>query len=99
MGIIIRPRANRRERGEMLEGQDGKTVGKHADDDGRDAVQQVGGITHNEGSGAAAEFGKINAPKNPMGTPKSVARRSSFPLPTMALAMPRRTRRRAWAAW
>src|SRR6266508_4081433 len=28
------------------------------------------------------------APKNPTGTPKRVASRSSFPLPTMALAMP-----------
>ena len=45
----------------MFEGQDDQGVGEDADDDGGDAVEQVCGVADDEGHGAAAEFGEIDA--------------------------------------
>src|SRR5260370_15809455 len=44
----------------MLEWKNDDGVGKNADDDGRDAVEQVGGVTHDKSGGPAAEFREIN---------------------------------------
>ncbi len=44
----------------MLEGEDYQAVRKDADDNGRDAVEQVRGITDDEGGSAAAEFRQID---------------------------------------
>src|SRR5437879_9046878 len=47
----------------MFERKNDEGVSENADDDGRDAVEQVGGVANNEGSGAAAEFREINGAK------------------------------------
>src|SRR6267378_1254293 len=47
----------------MLKRKNDEGVGKNADNDGRDAVEQVGGITHDKSGGPAAEFREINGAK------------------------------------
>jgi len=60
------------ERREMLEGQDHQAVRKNADDDRGNSVEQVRGVTHNEGGRTAA-----NTPpdkwrrRNPIGTQRA----------------------------
>src|SRR5579871_2040102 len=47
------------ERGEVLERKHDEGVGEDADDDGRNAVEEVGGVADDESDGAGAEFGEI----------------------------------------
>src|SRR6267143_6952390 len=47
----------------MLERKNDDGVGKNADDDRRDAVEQVGGVAHDKSGGPAAEFREINGAK------------------------------------
>ena len=45
---------------EVFEGQDDHGVGKNADDDGRDAIEKVGGIANDGGNEATAEFSEVD---------------------------------------
>src|ERR1700693_4116501 len=45
----------------MLHGQDRERVGEDTDDDGGDAVEQIGGVADDEGKSFPAEFGEIDA--------------------------------------
>src|SRR6516165_3062578 len=45
---------------EVFEGQDHHGVGKNADDDGRDAIEQVGRVAHDGGNKTAAEFSEVD---------------------------------------
>ena len=47
----------------MLERKDHEAIGENADDDGGHAVEQIRGVTHNEGHGAPAEFGQVDRPQ------------------------------------
>ena len=47
-------------RREVLEGEHDERVGEDADDDGGDAVEQVGGVADDESDGAGAEFREID---------------------------------------
>src|SRR5690242_9629069 len=54
----------------MLERKNGHGVSKNADNDGRDTVEQVRGITHDESGGPPTELGEIDGPQESDGHAK-----------------------------
>ena len=54
----------------MLERQDDQAVGKDADHDRGNSVEQVRGVTHNEGGRTAAKLRQINGAEEPDRHPK-----------------------------
>ena len=72
----------------MFKGKDDQTVGEDADNDGWDAIEQVGGVTDDESGFSSAELREINGAEKSDRDTQEAARIKSLALPTMALAMP-----------
>lgn len=62
--------------------------GKDTDHDGRDAVEEVGRVTDEEGKCLAAKFGEVDTGEEADGKADDGRKQDDLALPTIALAMP-----------